>query len=86
MLLGITGAIVFGTLAWIYIFLKDKYREVVLKKSKDEILLEDLQKEYADFEKKSHLFTSNKKIAKERNEYLEGISFVANRIKEEKNE
>ena len=76
--------IMLAVIGMIFYFLKYMYQKVVLKKSNDEILLEQLNQEYLDSLSKWNLFKSKDKVEKDENEMLERISDLAAKIKNDK--
>jgi len=73
--------IMLAIIGMIFYFLKNMYQKVVLKKSDDEILLEQLNQEYLDSLSKWNLFKSKDKVEKEKNEILKRISDLEAKIK-----
>lgn len=78
---GIGAVIIFA----MFYFLKKMYQKLILKKSNNEILLEELQEEYSEFCSKLNIFKSKRRIEKERKDYLDEISLLEKRIQEENN-
>ena len=68
----------------IFYFLKYMYQTAVLKKSKNEILLEELEKECLEYCGKLHLLTSEEKFQIKRKDYKERIAALKLVVEKEK--
>jgi len=64
-----------------FYFLKNLYQKIILKKSNDEILLDELLQEYSDSLSKFHFLKSKEKVEKEQNNLRNKIIELENKIK-----